>query len=79
MDLALNYKQWLICHKTRPNLYMLSRRFTYQLSENGAIKPHLIIKHNSTNQLTSSDVRKILTDDTIIIYKNTIIKNDYKS
>ena len=45
----------------------LSRRLT----ENSAIKRHLIIKHdNSTNQLTSSDVRKILTDNTIIIYKN---------
>ena len=44
---------------------------TYHLSENSAIKQHLIIKHNnSTNQLTSSDVRKILTDNTIIIYKN---------
>ena len=30
----------------------------------------LIIKYNnSTKQLTSSDVRKILTDNTIIIYK----------
>ena len=41
---------------------------TYHLSENNAIK-HLIIKHNnSTNQITSSDLRKILTDNTIIIY-----------
>ena len=49
----------------------LFRRFTYDLSENNAIKQHLIIKHNnSSNQLTSSDVWKILTDNTIIIYKN---------
>ena len=35
---------------------MLSRRLTYHLSENSAIK-HQIIKHNNnTNQLTSSDV-----------------------
>ena len=41
------------------------------LSENTEIKQHLIIKHNnSTNQVTSSNVRKILTDITIIIYKN---------
>ena len=48
----------------------LYHHLTYHLSENSVIK-HLIIKHNnSTNQLTSSDVRKILKDDTIIIYKN---------
>ena len=46
----------------------LSRRITYQLSENCTIKQHFIIKHNnSTNQLISSDIRKILTDNTIII------------
>ena len=49
----------------------LSCRLTYQLSENSAIKQHLIIKHNdSTNQLISIDVRKNLTDNTFIIYKN---------
>ena len=42
----------------------LSRHLTYHLSENSAIKQHLIIKHN--NQLTSSNVRKILTDNTIV-------------
>ena len=32
---------------------------------------HIIIKHNnSTDQLTPSDVRNILKDDTNIIYKN---------
>ena len=42
-------------------------------------RKHLIIKHNnSTNQLTSFPVRKIFTDNTIIIYKNNN-KNDYKS
>ena len=47
----------------------LSRRLTYHLSENSAIKWHLIIKQNNiTNQLTSSD--KILTDNTIIKHKN---------
>ena len=57
---------------------MLSRWLTYHLSENSVMKQHLIIKHyNSTNQLTSSDIRKILTDNTTIIYK-TIKKNDYK-
>ena len=62
--------------KNKNNTYIgnttttLSRHLTYHLSENSAIK-HLIKKHsNSTNQLTSSDVRKILTDYTIIIYKN---------
>ena len=40
---------------------MLFRRLTYDFSENSAIKQYLIIKNNnSTNQLTSSDVRKIL-------------------
>ena len=58
---------------------MLSHHLTYHLSENRAMKRHLIIKHNNnTNQLTSSDVRNILTDNTIIIYKNNN-KNDYKS
>ena len=48
----------------------LSHHLPYHLSENSTIK-HLIIKHNnSTNQLTSSNVRKNLTDNTIIIYKN---------
>ena len=47
----------------------LSRCLTYHLSENSTIK-HLIIKHNSANQLTSSNVRKILTDNIITIYKN---------
>ena len=57
----------------------LSGHLSYHLSENSTIKQHLIIKqNNSTNQLTSSDVRKILTDDTIIIYKNNN-KKDYKS
>ena len=52
---------------------------TYHFSEKSVIKQHLIIKHNnSTNQLTSSDVRKILTDNTMIIYKNNN-KNGYKS
>ena len=49
----------------------LSHRLTYHLSENSSIKQHLIIKHNnSTNQLTSSEVRKIPKDNTIIIYKS---------
>ena len=47
----------------------------YHLSENSIIKQHLIIKdNNSINQLTSSNVMKILTDNTIIIYIKTIIK-----
>ena len=34
-----------------------------------------MIKHDyCSNQLTSSDVRKILTDNTIIIYKNKLQK-----
>ena len=49
----------------------LSRCLTYYLSENSITKQHLIIKcNNSTNQLTSFDVKKILTGNTIIIYKN---------
>ena len=49
----------------------LTRRLTYHLSENTAIKQHLIIKHNnSTEQLTSSDVRKIIEQ----LYKKIIIK-----
>ena len=61
--------------KNKNNSYIdytttLYHRLTYHLSENSTIK-HLIIKYNnSTNQLTSSDVRKIFTDNTIIIYKN---------
>ena len=39
--------------------------------KNSAIKQHLITNHNnSTEQITSSYVRKNLTDNTIIIYKN---------
>ena len=35
------------------------------------MKQYLVIKHNSSaNQLTCSDVRNILTDNTIIIYKS---------
>ena len=35
------------------------------------VEKDLITKHNNnTNQLTSSDVRTIVTDNTIIIYKN---------
>ena len=67
-------------HKKKKNSYIdyttttLSSCLTYHHFENSAIKQHLIIQNNnSTNQLTSSDVRKILTDNTIIIYK-TIIK-----
>ena len=49
----------------------LYHHLTYHLSENSAIKQHLMIRYNnSTNQLTSSNVRKILTDNIIIIYKN---------
>ena len=57
--------------KIKNNIYMgyasttLSRHLTYHLSENSTIKQHLIIKYNkSTDQITSSDVRKILTDNT---------------
>ena len=51
---------------------MLSCLLNYYLFENSTIKQHLTIKHNnSTNQLSSSDVKKILIqDNTIIIYKN---------
>ena len=53
-------------------IYTSSRHLTYQLSENRALKKHLIIKHNIiTNQLTSSDVRKIFSDNRMIIYKNS--------
>ena len=48
----------------------LSCCLTYHLSENSTIKQHLIIKHNNTNQLTSSDAREIFRDNTRIIYKN---------
>ena len=48
----------------------LSRRLTQHLSEKSAIKQNLSIKHNtSTNPLTS-DVRKILSDKTIFMHKN---------
>ena len=75
---------WKCLLKNKNNSYIsytttkLSRRFSDHLWENSAIKQNLIIKrNNSTNQLTSSDVRKILTDNTIIIYKNNykMIKN----
>ena len=67
---------WECLPKNKNNSYigytttMLSHRLTYHFSENRAIKQHLTIKHNSTNQLSSFDVKKILTDNTIIIYKN---------
>ena len=58
---------------------MFIHRLTYHLSEKSIIKQHLIIKrNNSTNQLISSGVRKVLTDNTIIIYKNNN-KYDCKS
>ena len=63
--------------KNKNNTYIgyitttLSHCLTYHLSENSAIKQDLIIEHNnSTHQFMSSVVRKILTDNTIIIYKN---------
>ena len=52
-------------------LYNLNVISLSYLSENIAIKQHLIIKYNnSTNQLASSNVRKILTDIAIVICKN---------
>ena len=46
----------------------LSRCLPNHLSKNSPIRQHLIIKRNHrTDQLTSSDVRKVLTDNTIII------------
>ena len=49
----------------------LSHCLTHHVSENSALKQHLIIKHNnSTKQLTFSDIRKILSDNTVIIYRN---------
>ena len=63
--------------KDKNNIYIgytttsLYRRFTYPLSENSTIKRHLIIKpNNNTEQLTPCDVRKILINNVIIIYKN---------
>ena len=45
--------------------------FTDHLSENNIIKQYLIIKHNnSTKQFIFSEVKKILTDNIIIIYEN---------
>ena len=42
----------------------LSRRLIYHLSENSVIKQHLIMqRNNSTDQITSSDVRKIPTNN----------------
>ena len=56
----------------------LSCRLTYHLSENSARKSYLIIKYNNSKvQLTSSDIRKILTENLIILYKNNN-KNGYK-
>ena len=70
--------------KNKNNFYIgytnttLSGPLTYHLSENRAIKQHSIIKHkHRTDQLTSSKVRKILTNNPIIIYK-TNNKNDHK-
>ena len=55
-------------------LYLVTSLITF---ENSALKQHLIIKHNN-NTDQPSDVAKILTDNTIIIYKNNN-KNDYDS
>ena len=73
-----SFQECLLKDKNNSNIgyttTTLSRRLTYHLSENSVIKQHLIIKHNnSTNQLLSSGVRMILTDNTIIIYKNNTI------
>ena len=76
---------WECLPKNKNNSYIgytttLSCCLTYHLSENSTIKQHLIIKHNNyTNQLITSDVRKILTDYTVIIYKNNNKKNNYNS
>ena len=58
----------------------LSRRLIdHFFLKNSYIKQHLIIKlNNITDQITFSDVKKILTDYTISINKNND-KNDYKS
>ena len=48
----------------------LSCRLTYHFYGNSVITQYSIIKHNnSTNQLTFSDIRKILADNTMFIYK----------
>ena len=57
-----NYLYIIYCIAIQPQRYL-----TYPLSENSAIKQHLIIKHNNnTNQFTSSYERKILTDNNYI-------------
>ena len=48
----------------------LSRHLTYHLSDTSAIKQHIITKYNSPNLNTSSDIHKILTKNTTILYKN---------
>ena len=50
---------------------MLSRRLTYHLSDISAIKQHIMTKYNKdTDLLKSPDIRKILINNTKIIYKN---------
>ena len=51
---------------------ILSRRVTYHLSDISAIKQYLITKHND-KKITSSDIRKILNDDSRTL--NKIRKN----
>ena len=49
----------------------LSHRFTYHFSHTSAIKQHLMTKHNKdSDKLKSLDIRKILINNTKIIYKN---------
>ena len=45
-------------------------RLTYHLSDTSAIKQQIITKHNSPDLNTSSNIRKILTKNTTILYKN---------
>ena len=75
---------WECLPKNKKNIYIgyttptLSCRLTYHLSMNSIIKHSVLKLYNSTSQLTSSDVKKILTDNSKIISKNNN-KTDYKS
>ena len=56
---------------------ILSCRLNYHLSDISAIKQHLMTKYDKdTDKLKSLDIRKILINNTKIMYKNN---NNYKN
>ena len=74
------FREYLSENNIIPNTYIgyttttLSRRLTYSLFEVSAIKQQIRTKHDKeTDKLKSPDIKKILINNTKIIYKNNNI------